>query len=227
MRQVRRSFAAVMIRSRTSPSTKTGTSNAERHSDQHEARRTVVVLGAQQDLEVRRVVVRQEVDRRRQHDPVAEGEPAEPEHARRRRRARPSSAGVLRERRGEEAQICQKTIGRAISSAAQRLTMIDVEKGSIEPKVIGLLQVVGQRPVQPVEDVAVEDVGDDERDADRDQQMKSRVRSSPRCSTSVASSPWRRRRGTSLIGASSSRTARDRRPADGGGSSAAVVVLAA
>src|SRR5213593_1621032 len=30
-------------------------------------------------------------------------------------------------------------------------------------------------------------------------EMTSRVRSSPRCSTSVASSPWRRRRGRSLI----------------------------
>src|SRR3954466_11970506 len=29
--------------------------------------------------------------------------------------------------------------------------------------------------------------------------MNSRVRSSPRCSTSVASSPWRRRRGTSRL----------------------------
>ena len=44
----------------------------------------------------------------------------------------------------------------AITSAAQRLTQIDVEKGSIGLKVIGFLRLSGSGPVQPVEDVAVE-----------------------------------------------------------------------
>ena len=67
------------------------------------------------------------------------------------------------------AHSCQKTIGSAISSAAQRLTRIEVENGSIGLNVTGFVSIVGQRPVQPVEDVAVEDVRDDERGDDRDQ----------------------------------------------------------
>ena len=47
--------------------------------------------------------------------------------------------------------------------------MIEVENGSIGLKVVGLMSVVRERAVQPVEDVAVEDVRDDERRHDRDQ----------------------------------------------------------
>ena len=53
-------------------------------------------------------------------------------------------------------------------------------------------------------------------------QMIRRARSSPRCSTSVASSPWRRRRGSRLIAYADGRRSLVRRP--GGGNSGLLVI---
>ena len=139
----------------------------QRHSDQDEADEAVVVLGAEQDLEVRRVVVRQEVDRGRQHHPVAEGEPAQPEDGGEGDEHRHRALVVLRESRGEEGPDLPEDDRhgdqqrRPEADPDRRGEGFDRAEGGRLP------EVVRQRPVQPVEDVAVEDVGDDERDEDR------------------------------------------------------------
>src|ERR1044071_54999 len=97
------------------------------------------------------------------------------------------------------AHICQKTIGRAMISAAQKLTQIEVVKGSIGLKVAGFFRSSGSgrfsqlriRPWNPyvTTNAATTAIS----------MMKMRARSSPRCSTSVASSPWRIRRGMGRV----------------------------
>ena len=96
-------------------------------------------------------------------------------------------------------QSCQSTTGRASASPAARLTFTDVRNGSATPSVIGrairsgngwLSQWINRwwntnAIVKPTTSAPSE--------------TKIRARSSSRCSTSVASSPWRRRRGSDFI----------------------------
>ena len=64
-------------------------------------------------------------------------------------------------------QTCQRMIGSASRTPAQRLTQNAVRNGSVTSNVTAVA-AVRQRPVQPVEDV-VEDVGERRRRDDRDQ----------------------------------------------------------
>src|SRR5262245_62065307 len=94
---------------------------------------------------------------------------------------------------------CQKTIGIAMIRAAQKLTQIDVVKGSIGLNVAGFFRLSGsgrfsQLRIRPWNVYVTTNAA-----TIAISMMKRRALSSPRCSTSVASSPWRSRRGTGRI----------------------------
>jgi hypothetical protein len=95
------------------------------------------------------------------------------------------------------AQACQRMIGRAMARAAIRLTFTDVVNGSVTPSVTSFLSS-GSGPVSQSMICSWNANVRMKIGTSANSEMISRERSSSRCSTSVASSPWSSRRGSHL-----------------------------
>ena len=112
-------------------------------------------------------------DRSGQRDEVAEREPGDEQRRREDDEAEDPALRVLgRPPARRTTTTCQRITGSARATAAQKLTITEITNGSATPNVAGFLCSVGQRRVQPVEDLVVEDVRDDERGPDRDQAVE-------------------------------------------------------
>src|SRR6476659_6588952 len=92
------------------------------------------------------------------------------------------------------AHSCQRMTGKAIASPTQRLITIEVRNGSATPRVVGL-RCFGSGPFSQWMILTWNANATPNPTQSAISETTSRPRSSPRCSTSVASSPWRRRRG--------------------------------
>ena len=101
-----------------------------------------------------------------------------------------------------KAQICHRTTGSAIAKAAMRLTLTEVVNGSVTPSVTSCLSSgsgpVSHSMIRSWKANVTANAG-----ASASRLTMIRARSSSRCSTSVASSPCRRRFGRNLRRASS------------------------
>src|SRR5947209_5966262 len=94
--------------------------------------------------------------------------------------------------------ICQRITGRAMMNAAQRLIQKEVMNGSVTLSVTGLYPL-GSGLFSHLSSVPWNQYVKPKATARAIRQKTMRVRSSPRCSTTLASSPCSRRRGSSRM----------------------------
>ena len=156
----------------------------------------VVVARADLDVVELLVVRREEVERAREHDEVHERDPADEQGGREHDEDEHDAFEVrLDGRREERPDLPEEHRAARARAPAIRLTLTDVVNGSVTPSVTSFLSF-GSGPVSHSMICSwnanvTRKIGTIARSA-----MMSRERSSSRCSTSVASSPWSRRRGS-------------------------------